>query len=132
MSDASTLSHEYEAAADLSVELSRALIELKRTHGASSGHGAFLRDVLNGVLALLNEGATAQLGPEATRIPGALVADLRSHARRSAFFLDDLRAAAAALESGRPVDGRALAAIDVVAASSDRQTARVFRRFLRT
>jgi hypothetical protein len=132
VSDASTLSHEYEAAADLSQELSRALIELKRSGAPSPQHRSFLQAVVSGVLALLNDVPTTPLGPEAARIPGALVADLRGHARRAPFFVDDLRTAAAELAQGQPISDRSLAAMDVVAAMSDRQTARVFRRFLRS
>ena len=142
MSDASVLTHEYDALAELAQALNAAAIVLKKDalrHPGQPAPDAVLvaasRDsvarTLRHVTALL--ATRGRPAPSTLNIPQGLVASLRiEYGARMTHFLHDLEDIAGALERGARLEGAQLRLLDEVSARVDTETSRVFRRFQRT
>jgi hypothetical protein len=143
MSDMSNLSNEYAASADFAAEVNAAVLALKRAWSRGEGDASGqvtekpqIRERLAVVLLALarkllpsdaDEDAEAPL-----LIPEDVVARLEAkHRAQLAWFLDDLRQTATALQDERPLESQQLEALDEVCDAADATASASFRRLWR-
>jgi hypothetical protein len=145
MSDVSALSHEYQTASDLARRLNESVIALKKarigpeqtaqTAPDSQEARNWLAGVTDGLVALLAPGdaSSPQANQAALRVPGALVARLRTdHQGDIEYFLADLRCLAAHLRDGSAYLTEAdIELLDRLAGLVDAETSSAFRRLMR-
>lgn len=136
MSDTTALSHQYAASAAFAERMSRWALALKKAVGEADGPGgeegrAGLAAVLARVLERLN--LDQPVSDEAVPlVPEEFYERLEARHRSEAdWFIEDLRAAHAALREGRPLDERAWAIVDEVGDAADATASASFRRLWR-
>jgi hypothetical protein len=143
MSDMSNLSNEYAASADFAAEVNAAALALKRawsqgeeTASGQSPDEAEPRKRLAQVLfALARALSPAEPTGEAEAplvIPEDVISRLEAkHRAQLAWFLDDLRQTAAALEDKTPLEAEKLQMLDEVCDAADATASASFRRLWR-
>lgn len=145
MSDVSVLSHEYKTSSELSRAINHALILLKKqqlgllgagpvSDEAVAGARRHLGDIVGAVAVLLGAETPAREAAAASRVPGVLVARLRSERRGDLdWYLQDLTRLTGVLKDpATEVSADALALLDQIAAAADAETSAVFRKLMRT
>jgi len=145
VSDVSVLSHEYKASSELSRAINHALILVKKQQLGLLGAGPAtdeavvrarrdLSEIVAAVAVLLGAETPAREAAAASRVPGVLVARLRSERRGDLdWYLEDLtRLAGVLADPARAVSADDLALLDQLAAAADAETSAVFRKLMRT
>jgi len=143
MSDMSNLSNEYAASADFASEVNAAVLTLKRAwsrgEGAASGRSPdeaqFRRRLTTVLLTLARALSPAEAAEDAEAplfIPEDVLSRLEAkHRARLAWFLDDLRQTAAALQGDNLLEAQQLETLDEVCDAADATASASFRRLWR-
>jgi hypothetical protein len=143
MSDMSNLSNEYAASADFATEVNAAVLALKRawSRGEETASGpspdeAQSRTRLAAVLCALARALSPAEATEDAEAPLVIPEDVLSrleakHRAQLAWFLDDLRHTAAALQGEDPLEAAQLETLDEVCDAADATASASFRRLWR-
>lgn len=145
MSDVSVLSHEYKTTSELSQTLNSNLIVLKKEYWGLPGAENIsveqletsrrrLAEILSAIISLLDPArARGMEVAYAARVPGALVARLRTERRGDlAYYLEDLEQLATRLREGSPrLTDPDFALLDHLASVADAEASGVFRQLMR-
>jgi hypothetical protein len=134
MSDASALSHEYQASANLADELNNAVIAIKKARlhqrsGLTRDQRLRLADTLGALrIRLSNEGTST-----AAVVPQEVVDRLIGrHASKMAYFLEDLTAATQSLATASAtVSDSVVSLLDELCDVADQTASSMFRRMRR-
>lgn len=143
MSDMSNLSNEYAASADFAAEVNSAVLALKRARscGEETASGQFpdeansrrrLAAVLFALARALSPAESTGEADAPLVIPEDVVSRLEAkHRAQLAWFLDDLRQTAAALQGNAPLEAEQLETLDDVCDAADATASASFRRLWR-
>jgi len=141
MSDMTSLSHEYAAAADFAQEVNSAVVTIKKEQlglgippAPDSDSIRQKRQALAAVIEDLLHRLTASRKGKNSGIvvPEDVLGRLEAkHQSQMAYFVDDLKAVSDALSKGLPLEERQVASLDEICDAADASASATFRRLRR-
>ncbi len=141
MSDMTSLSHEYAAAADFAQEVNTAVVTIKKEQLGLSNPPALNTDSIEQkrqALAAVIEDFLHRLMASGKGknskivVPEDVLSRLEAkHQSQMAYFVDDLRAVSEALAKGLPLEERQVALLDEICDAADASASATFRRLRR-
>lgn len=141
MSDMTSLSHEYAAAADFAQEVNSAVVTIKKEQ-LGLGNSPDLntdalrqkRQALNAIIEdLLHRLMASGKGKNPNIVvPEDVLSRLEAkHQSQMAYFVEDLRAVSETLAQGLPLEERQVASLDEICDAADASASATFRRLRR-
>ncbi len=141
MSDMTSLSHEYAAAANFAQEVNSALVTIKKEQLGIGNPASLNTDLIQqkrkALAAVIEELlhrliASAKGNHSKIVVPEDVLSRLEAkYQSQMPYFVDDLRAVSEALAKGLPLEDRQIASLDEICDAADASASATFRRFRR-